>query len=145
MSRSGVGLDKDCVPAFEDLKLGRDKSLKYIIFKLSDDKKSIVVEKKGSESDYDSFLGDLPEKDCRYAVYDFEYELLTGEGKRQKLCFYTWSPDDAPVRSKMVYASSKDALRRALNGIHADVQGSDFSEVAYETVLEKVSKGQGSK
>jgi len=145
MSRSGVGLDKDCVPAFELLKLGRDKSHKYIIFKLSDDKKSIVVEKKGVNGSYDTFLEDLPERDCRYAVYDFEYSLETGEGKRQKLCFYTWSPDDAPVRSKMVYASSKDALRRALNGIHADVQGSDFSEVAYETVLEKVSKGLGSK
>jgi len=143
MSRSGVGLDKKCVPDFEDLKLGRDKSLKYIIFKLSDDKKFIVVEKKGTEANYDTFLADLPETDCRYAVYDFDYE--TSEGKRQKLCFYTWSPDDAPVRSKMVYASSKDALRRALNGVHADVQGSDFSEVAYETVLEKVSKGQGSK
>ncbi|RPA76836.1 cofilin [Ascobolus immersus RN42] len=145
MSRSGVGLDKECVPAFEDLKLGRDKSTKFIIFKLSDDKKSIIVEKKGTEPDYDSFTAALPENDCRYAVYDFEYDLVSGEGKRQKLCFFTWSPDDAPVRSKMVYASSKDALRRALNGIHADVQGSDFSEVAYETVLEKVSKGQGSK
>lgn len=40
----------------------------------------------------------------------------------------------------MVYASSKDALRRSLNGIGAEVQGTDFSEVAYETVLEKVSK-----
>jgi len=145
MSRSGVGLNPECVSAFEDLKLGRDKSLKYIVFKLSDDKKTITVEKKGSEANYETFLGDLPEQDCRYAVYDFEYELITGEGKRQKLCFFTWSPDDAPVRSKMVYASSKDALRRSLNGVHADVQGSDYSEVAYETVLEKVSKGQGSK
>lgn len=152
-----VGLDKDCVPAFEDLKLGRDKSLKYIIFKLSDDKKFIVVEKKGSDLDYDSFLGDLPEKDCRYAVYDFEYELLTGEGKRfvfysyprqpkprkqgerkrqtqrrgnaegmeadicfqpyrQKLCFYTWSPDDAPVRVRIPSPSSpqQDAPSRKL-------------------------------
>lgn len=43
----------------------------------------------------------------------------------------------------MVYASSKDALRRALNGVAADVQGTDSSEVAYETVLEKVSRGAG--
>lgn len=44
----------------------------------------------------------------------------------------------------MVYASSKDALRRALNGVSSDIQGTDFSEVAYEAVLEKVSKGAGS-
>lgn len=43
----------------------------------------------------------------------------------------------------MIYSSSKDGLRRALNGVAAEVQGTDFSEVAFETVLEKVSKGAG--
>jgi cofilin len=32
----------------------------------------------------------------------------------------------------MLYASSKDALRRALVGIATEIQGTDFSEVAYE-------------
>jgi len=143
MSRSGVGLAAECVPAFEELKLG--KKSKYIIYKLSDDKKSIVVEKTSENVDYDTFLAELPENDCRYAIYDFEYELGAGEGKRSKICFYTWSPDNAPVRAKMIYSSSKDALRRALAGIHAEVQGTDFSEVAHETVLEKVSKGAGNR
>ncbi|CAI1561571.1 hypothetical protein SEUBUCD646_0L00220 [Saccharomyces eubayanus] len=44
----------------------------------------------------------------------------------------------------MVYASSKDALRRALNGVSTDVQGTDFSEVSYDSVLERVSRGAGS-
>jgi len=139
MSRSGVALHPSCISAYEDLKLGKNKSSKYIIYKMSDDKKSIVVDKIGTEIKYDVFIDDLPETDCRYAIYDFQYD--TEDGVRQKLCFFTWSPDDAPVRSKMIYASSKDALRRALNGIHTEVQGTDFSEVAYETVLEKVSKG----
>jgi cofilin len=43
----------------------------------------------------------------------------------------------------MIYSSSKDGLRRALNGIATEIQGTDFSEVAYETVLDKVSKGAG--
>lgn len=41
----------------------------------------------------------------------------------------------------MVYASSKEALRRALSGITAEIQGTDFSEVSYESVLERVSRG----
>lgn len=40
----------------------------------------------------------------------------------------------------MVYASSKDALRRSLTGIGAEIQGTDFSEVSHETVLEKFVK-----
>ena len=128
--------------AFNDLKLG--KKSKFIIFALNAEKTQIVVDKTSSDDDYESFLAELPEDECKYAVYDFEYEIGGGEGKRTKIVFYTWSPDTAPVRSKMVYASSKDALRRALNGIAADIQGTDFSEVAYDSVLERVSRGAGS-
>lgn len=43
------------------------------------------------------------------------------------------SPDEAKIKNKMLYASSKDALRRALVGIAVEIQGTDFSEVAYES------------
>lgn len=33
----------------------------------------------------------------------------------------------------MVYASSRDALRKSLTGIHIDIQGTDKDEVSYET------------
>jgi hypothetical protein len=75
-----VGLDAQCVPAFEDLKLG--KKSKFIIYTMSDDKKNILVDKISEDPSYDNFLSLLPEQDCRYAVYDFEYELGSGEGKR---------------------------------------------------------------
>ncbi|ODQ76920.1 hypothetical protein BABINDRAFT_55433 [Babjeviella inositovora NRRL Y-12698] len=142
MSRSGVSVADESLSTFNELKLG--KKLKYVIFSLNDKKTEIVVEKTSDEQDYEKFLEDLPENDCRYAVYDFEYEIGGGEGKRSKIVFFTWSPDTAPVRAKMVYASSKDALRRALNGVSTDIQGTDFSEVAFESVLETVSKGAGS-
>lgn len=128
--------------AFNDLKLG--KKHKFILFGLNSDKTEIIVKECSNESSYDVFLEKFQENDCMYAVYDFEYEISGTEGKRSKIVFYTWSPDTAPIRAKMVYASSKDALRRALNGISADIQGTDFSEVAYESVLEKVSRCAGS-
>lgn len=56
--------------------------MKYIVYKLSDDKKHIVVEKSSSDTAYDTFVGDLPETECRYAIYDFEYEVSASEGKR---------------------------------------------------------------
>jgi len=42
----------------------------------------------------------------------------------------------------MVYASSKEAMRRSFNGVGAEIQGTDYSEVSYESVLDKVSKGK---
>lgn len=124
------------------MKLG--KKHKYVIFGLNDKKTEIIVEKTSTEADYEDFLAQLPENGCKYAIYDFEYDIGGGEGKRSKIVFYTWSPDTASVRDKMVYASSKDALRRSLNGVSSDIQGTDYSEVAYDAVLEKVSRGAGS-
>lgn len=42
------------------------------------------------------------------------------------------SPDEAKIKTKMLYASSKDALRRALVGVAIEIQGTDHSEIAYE-------------
>ena len=52
-------------------------------------------------------------------------------------------PDTAKLKKKMVYAASKDNLRKKLVGLGAEIQGTDLSEVSYETVLDKVSKGAG--
>jgi len=45
------------------------------------------------------------------------------------------------VQPKMVYASSKDALKRALNGIATEFQANDEEDIEYQSVLKKVSKG----
>ncbi|KAK6361740.1 cofilin [Orbilia blumenaviensis] len=138
MSRSGVAVAADCVTTFEELKLR--KSSRYIIYKLNDAKTQIVVDKSSAGTDYDDFLADLPETDCRWAVYDFAYSLSEGEGERNKIVFISWSPDNAPIRSKMTYSSSKDALRRSFNGIGAEIQGTDFAEVSHEALLDKVTR-----
>lgn len=46
---------------------------------------------------------------------------------------YLRSPDDSKIKAKMLFASSKDALRRSLVGIATEIQGTDYSEVAHET------------
>jgi len=135
---SGVAVNQECLEVFQQLKLG--KKLKYIIYQLNDTNTEIVVEKTSESKDYDEFIGDLPPEEPRYAVYDFEYQK-GDEGIRNKLCFFTWTPDESRIKKKMLYASSKDALRKALVGIATEVQGTDLSEVAYDTVLDRVSRG----
>lgn len=38
---------------------------------------------------YQKLLDELPESDCRWAAYDFEYQLPDG-GKRKKVLFISW-------------------------------------------------------
>ena len=89
-----VSVAPECISKFNELKLG--KNLKYIIYKLSDDYKEIVVEDSSSDPDWESFQEKLLSaksshkgregKGPRYAVYDFEWELESGEGKRFEPC-----------------------------------------------------------
>lgn len=50
------------------------------------------------------------------------------------------SPDNAPIRTKMTYSASKDALRKALQGVAVEIQGTDVDEVAHETVLDRIRR-----
>jgi len=140
----------ECVTAYNDLKLS--KKFKYIVYKLSDDNRQIVVEEASADKDWENFRQKLINatsksksgavgKGPRYAVYDVEYALASGEGSRNKITFIAWSPDDAGVMAKMVYASSKEALKRALTGIATELQANDADDIEWNSVLKTVSKG----
>jgi cofilin len=65
------------------------RKVKYVIYKISDDMKQIVVEEKSESPDYEVFREKLASsRDSndkpapRYATYDVEYDLGGGEGKR---------------------------------------------------------------
>ncbi|KAL5612133.1 uncharacterized protein BROUX77_002289 [Berkeleyomyces rouxiae] len=142
---------QDCISAYNELKL--QKKYKYIIFKLSDDNKQIVVDEASEDGDWESFRSKLMNsttksksgavgKGPRYAVYDFQYTLASGEGERNKLTFIAWSPDDAGVMAKMVYASSKEALKRSLTGVALELQANDSDDIEFHQIIKTVSKGK---
>ncbi|KAL2914394.1 cofilin [Polyrhizophydium stewartii] len=135
---SGVTVNDTAVEAYQELKL--KKKFRFITFKMSDDSKQIILDKKVEKAEYDEFVASLPPTECRYGVYDFVYESLSSEGQRNKLLFYVWSPDSAKIKQKMLYAASKDALRKKLDGIYTEIQCTDLSEVSHETVLDKVTR-----
>ena len=97
--------------AFNELKLKH--SFKYIIYALNSSQTEIEVVKKGDkDASYDSFLEELPENDCRYAIFDYEFE---DDGRKQsKILFVVWAPDTAKIKPKMLYASSKANFKKKL-------------------------------
>jgi hypothetical protein len=44
----------------------------------------------------------------------------------------------------MVYASSKEALKRSLTGLATELQANDQDDIEYDSVLKIVSKGMAS-
>eukprot|EP00914_Ancora_sagittata_P010460 GHVO01020169.1.p1 GENE.GHVO01020169.1~~GHVO01020169.1.p1 ORF type:complete len:148 (+),score=20.83 GHVO01020169.1:95-538(+) len=135
---SGVSVNPECVELFNDIKLRHN--YRYIVYALTDDLRQIRVLKTAPVTGtYDEFVEDLKEaedkRECRYGVFDAEYELANGE-KRSKLVFFLWSPDSSKIKQKMVYTSSKDALRKALVGVGKDLQANDHGDLAWSNVLE---------
>lgn len=136
---SGVGVSDEVVTLFSEMKL-RSK-YKLLQFRINDELSEIILEKEAPPgTEYSDFVAGLPGDDCRYAVFDFDYTLEDG-GKRNKLCFIVWCPDAAKIKKKMIYASSKDALRKKLVGVHTEIQATDLDELDYDVVHDKVSSG----
>lgn len=129
---SGVAVDDECKLKFLELKAKRN--YRYIVFKIDDKTKQVAVEKLGSHDEtYEDFTDSLPADQCRYAVFD--YDFTTDENcHKSKIYFIAWSPDTSKVRSKMVYASSKDRFKRELDGIQVELQATDPSEMSLDVI-----------
>eukprot|EP01003_Olkasia_polycarbonata_P007835 NODE_934_length_650_cov_498.618968_g863_i0.p1 GENE.NODE_934_length_650_cov_498.618968_g863_i0~~NODE_934_length_650_cov_498.618968_g863_i0.p1 ORF type:complete len:153 (+),score=41.55 NODE_934_length_650_cov_498.618968_g863_i0:34-492(+) len=132
---SGVTVTDDCISKFNELKL-KHKS-RWVSFKISDNQEKIEIDKIEEDRavDYAAFHKQLSNKEARYYVFDFEFDA-GADGKRQKILFLNWIPDECPVKQKMLYASSKDAIRKKLEGV-IEIQANDASACDLETVMGK--------
>merc|ERR1712127_996148 len=133
MGMSGVTVADACVDRFNEIKM--KKTLKYVVFKIEDRKKIVVDAEGDKDKTYADFVEALPEGEPRYALVDVDY--TTDEGVQQNnLCFFFWSPDDkTSVEDRMIYASSKDAIKKKLVGVMKEIQANDPSELDEKEVI----------
>jgi len=134
-SASGMAVHDDCKLKFLELKAKRN--YRFIVFKIEEKIQQVTVERLGEPGEsYEDFAASLPENECRYAVYDFDF--TTNENcQKSKIFFIAWSPDTSRVRSKMLYASSKDRFKRELDGIQVELQATDPSEMSMDIIISR--------
>ncbi|KAL1954834.1 hypothetical protein VTO42DRAFT_522 [Malbranchea cinnamomea] len=147
---SGVTINPECITTFNELRLGRGKT-KFIIFKIADNRREIVVEEASGDPDYEVFRKKLEDaKDSkgnpapRYAVYDVEFELEGGEGKRNKIVFISWVPSETPTFWSMLYATSRQTLKNAINP-HTSIHADDKADIEWKNVLNEASGRKATK
>lgn len=70
----------------QDLKQGKD-GLRYVFYKLSDDKTKIVVESSSSSEEWEDFSSTFSDSHPRFAAYRFTIDDV------QKILFISWQPD----------------------------------------------------
>ncbi|CAB4301107.1 unnamed protein product [Prunus armeniaca] len=134
---SGMAVHDECKLKFLELKAKR--TYRFIVYKIEEKQKQVIVEKVGEPADsYEDFSASLPADECRYAVYDFDY--VTEENcQKSRIIFIAWSPDTSKVRSKMIYASSKDRFKRELDGIQVELQATDPTEMGLDVIRSRAT------
>ncbi|XP_047332239.1 actin-depolymerizing factor 1 [Impatiens glandulifera] len=134
---SGMAVHDECKLRFLELK--KKRTHRFIVFKIEEKQKQVVVEKVGEPTkSYEDFTANLPADECRYAVYDFDF--VTSENcQKSRIFFIAWSPDISRVRSKMIYASSKERFKRELDGIQVELQATDPTEVGLDVIQSRAN------
>ncbi|GAT19350.1 cofilin [Aspergillus luchuensis] len=134
-----VSITDECITAFNEFRMSgnsKGSKTKFIIFKIADNKKEVVIDEVSQDEDYEVFRTKLDQaRDAkgnpapRYAVYDVEYDLGGGEGKRY---------DDGDG------LTTRENLKNALN-IHTSIHADDKSDIEWKTVLAEASGGKAGK
>ena len=142
---SGVKVSDSVLDVFNHMKVRKAmenkeekrRRKKVVLFCMSDDKQNIVLDH-GKEillgdigttvSDpYQHFVEMLPANDCRYALYDAFYD--TRDTRKEELVFIFWAPDSAPLKSKMIYASTVDTIRKKFVGLKHKWQVNSLEDI----------------
>ncbi|KAL9231840.1 hypothetical protein vseg_007010 [Gypsophila vaccaria] len=135
MATLGMNVTDECKNSFMEMKW--KKVHRYIVFKIEEKSGRFAVDKVGGAGEsYGDLAAALPDDDCRYAVFDFDY-VTTDNCRKSKIFFIAWAPTASRIRAKMLYATSKDGIRRALDGIHYEVQATDPSEMGFEIIQDR--------
>ncbi|XP_066025694.1 cofilin/actin-depolymerizing factor homolog [Pocillopora verrucosa] len=144
---SGVEVDQAVMDAFNDIKLKKRHA--YVVMMIKD-KKKIVVETLGdklplncSESRNEDIFNSMKKSfgnEPRYILFDFCF-TRPNHTTAQKLALISWCNDDVAIGKKMIYASSKDALKKCFTGLNIEFQCTDPTEFQHaELVKEMIHK-----
>ncbi|MQL92963.1 hypothetical protein Taro_025602 [Colocasia esculenta] len=132
MATTGMSVMEECKRSFMEMKWKRVH--RYVVYKIDEGSRAVMVEKVGAPGEgYEGLAASLPEDDCRYAVFDFDF-VTADNCQKSRIFFIAWAPTASRIRAKMLYATSKEGLRRVLEGVHYDMQATDATEMGIDII-----------
>ena len=86
---TGMWVTDECKNSFMEMKW--KKVHRYIVFKIDEGSRLVTVDKVGGPGEgYDDLTASLPDDDCRYAVFDFDF-VTVDNCRKSKIFFIAWS------------------------------------------------------
>jgi len=141
---SGIQCSEDCLSNYH--KLSKGKSFRFVIYRLADDKKTIVFDTSGERTaSFEDFRNVVMEKrdDPCYAAFDFNYRTVDGQERNKIGMLMICSDDDVGVGKKMLLTSSKGELTNRLDpATFKEVQINDFEDLNEEEIINTISNNK---
>jgi len=132
-----IEIPDEVVRTYQQIKVS--KTLRFMTLKISNDSQKVEVEYTGSVgASYADFLKTLPWNEYRWGCFDFEYEQ-DGE-LRSKLIMLCWSPSEATIRQKMLYAASQYKVQKMMVGTGMELGAADLTDIPIERILEMLDR-----
>lgn len=137
---SGIAVNDKCVSAYNALS---KRASSIVVLKINAAMTDVEVEKSlppGSdfESQWKAFTKTLPDAECRYIIVDFQWNDSPTVVK-SKVISVLWSSDNSPIRQKMIYASSQEAVLNKMP-VQRSIQATDVDELEYKVIKGAVAK-----
>ncbi|XP_060606110.1 actophorin-like [Ruditapes philippinarum] len=153
---SGVQANGECTTVFEKLKgsfqvkdEGEEEIGRFVIMKLNKNNSEIIVEYKSKpEETFDDFLAlmDAAAKagEGRYAFYDVlkpDQDEKAHIGAKGDMAMIVWcSDEECGIKQKILYASSKGALKKACTDSVNEFQANDLADLTLEALQSKCKR-----
>ncbi|CAA6673503.1 unnamed protein product [Spirodela intermedia] len=135
MATTGMKVEEECKRWFMEMKWKRVH--RYVVYRIDERSRAVLVDKIGPPGEgYEGLAASLPSDDCRYAVLDFDF-LSVDNCPKSKIFFIAWAPPASRIRERMLYATSKEGLRRVLEGVHYDMQATDPAEMGIDVIKDR--------
>ena len=129
---SGITCKEEHIILYNELKI--EKKHRYVVLGLNDKRDELVLVHVGKREETLKDLEEhLPKDNCRFVAYDFEYKTFENPPRdTTKLLLICWAPDNAPIKVKVPFTSTKSELKSSFTGIQKDIQASDYSILDHE-------------
>lgn len=135
----GIHPDEKQIELFNEVKIS--KKFRALVLALNKDRNGLdTIATLERENDFNDLKTHLPDNDCRFVVYDFEFETFENPPRKtSKLLLICWVPDYASVKVKVPFSSSKSDLKANFPGIQKDILATDFALLEYEDLRKECS------
>ena len=136
---AGIHATDEHIELYNKLKI--NKEYRCIIYGLNDARDEIkVFGTYGRDYTLEKLSQDLPANECRYVLYDFEFQTFENPPRdTSKLLLISWAPDYAPIKVKVPFAATISEIRSAFTGIQKLVEASDKSILDKEELRKECS------